>query len=88
VAGRARPDGEHESARELLQQGGGGEFPCDVEVELGEALDWADVQDAQDAQRDLFEFIEVWYNRHRRHSTLGHRSPVAYEEMLVRLDAA
>ena len=60
-------------------------FFATLKVALGEALDWAD---APAAQRDLFEFIEVWYHRQRRHSTLGHRSPVAYEEMIVRRDAA
>jgi len=23
----------------------------------------------------VFEFIEIWYNRQRRHSTLGYRTP-------------
>ena len=27
----------------------------------------------------IFEFIEGWYNPHRRHSTLGYLSPQAYE---------
>lgn len=27
----------------------------------------------------VFEYIEVFYNRERRHSTLGYRSPVDYE---------
>src|SRR6185437_11469002 len=27
----------------------------------------------------LFEFIEIWYNRQRRHSALGYRSPAEYE---------
>lgn len=31
------------------------------------------------ASRALFEFIEIWYNRQRRHSSLGYRSPVAFE---------
>ena len=56
-------------------------FFATLKVELGEALEW---EDAHAAQRDLFEFIEVWYNRQRRHSTLGYVSPVAYEESLVR----
>lgn len=30
----------------------------------------------------LFEFIEVWYNRQRRHSSLGYRSPMDYEAEL------
>ena len=32
------------------------------------------------ARREIFEFIEVWYNRERRHSSLGYLSPVQYEE--------
>jgi transposase InsO family protein len=37
-----------------------------------------------DARRELFEFIEIWYNRQRRHSTLGYRTPVEYEEQMRR----
>ena len=37
-----------------------------------------------EASRELFEFIEIWYNRKRRHSTLGYRSPVDYETQLLR----
>lgn len=31
------------------------------------------------AERDIAEFIESWYNRQRRHSSLGYVSPVEYE---------
>ena len=34
------------------------------------------------ASRAIFEFIEIWYNRSRRHSTLGYRTPVQFEEQL------
>ena len=33
-----------------------------------------------DAQADLFEYIEVFYNRSRRHSTLGYSSPTKFLE--------
>lgn len=29
----------------------------------------------------IFEYIEVWYNRKRRHSSLGYQSPVQYEAL-------
>jgi putative transposase len=32
------------------------------------------------ARQALFEYIEVFYNRKRRHSTLGYMSPVRFEE--------
>ena len=32
-----------------------------------------------DARQDIFEYIEVFYNRKRRHSTLGYDSPAEYE---------
>jgi len=33
----------------------------------------------EDATQDIFEYIEVFYNRKRRHSTLGYDSPAEYE---------
>ena len=34
-----------------------------------------------EARETIFEFIEVFYNRRRRHSTLGYVSPVDFEMM-------
>ena len=31
------------------------------------------------ARQDIFEYIEVFYNRRRRHSTLGYDSPAEFE---------
>jgi putative transposase len=31
------------------------------------------------ARKEVFEYIEVWYNRKRRHSTLGYVSPAEFE---------
>jgi len=36
------------------------------------------------ASRELFEFIEIWYNRQRRHSTLNYQTPVEYEEQVLK----
>lgn len=35
------------------------------------------------ARCDVFEYIEVFYNRRRLHSSLGYRSPAEYERSLV-----
>jgi transposase InsO family protein len=32
-----------------------------------------------EARHTIFEYIEVWYNRQRRHSALGYQSPEAFE---------
>ncbi|MGQ9890165.1 MAG: IS3 family transposase [Aggregatilineales bacterium] len=37
------------------------------------------------ARRAIFEYIELWYNRRRRHSALGYLSPAEYERQLARL---
>jgi len=51
-------------------------FFATLESELILEADWASRDEARQA---IFEFIEVWYNRERRHATLGYRSPVQYE---------
>jgi len=35
-----------------------------------------------EAKTDIFEYIEVFYNRSRRHSALAYQSPVAFEHWL------
>ena len=32
----------------------------------------------ENVKRDMFEYIELFYNRKRLHSTLGYMSPVEY----------
>ncbi len=31
----------------------------------------------------VFEYLEVFYNRQRLHSSLGYRSPMAFEQLPV-----
>lgn len=38
-----------------------------------------------EASSSIFEFIEVFYNRQRRHSTLGYISPEEYERIALAL---
>jgi putative transposase len=33
------------------------------------------------ARKAIFEYIELWYNRQRRHSALGYLSPCAFEQL-------
>ena len=32
-----------------------------------------------DARREIFDYIEGWYNPHRRHSALNYESPMNFE---------
>lgn len=35
------------------------------------------------AHREIFEYIEIWYNRQRLHSSLGYLSPLEYEQQHI-----
>ena len=54
-------------------------FFATFEFELIMRNDWPT---RADARRAIFRYIETWYNRKRRHSTLGYVSPAAYEAQL------
>jgi transposase InsO family protein len=58
----------------------GASFFATVEWELIQPADWHTRAEARAA---LFEYIDVWYNRQRRHSALGYLSPVDYESCLA-----
>ena len=49
-------------------------FFSTVKSELADRFD-----SVGEATRELFDYIEVFYNQRRRHSTLGHISPAAFE---------
>jgi len=40
-------------------------------------------QTRRQAQRDIFEYIEIFYNRERLHSSLGYYSPEEYEQLML-----
>lgn len=37
-------------------------------------------QTREEAKQEIFEYIEVFYNRQRRHSTIDYQTPLGYEE--------
>jgi putative transposase len=51
-------------------------FFATLECEL---LDRQRFQSQEAAGKTVFEFIEGWYNPHRRHSSIGYASPMRYE---------
>lgn len=51
-------------------------FFATLECEL---LDRYTFRTIAEARRSVFEFIEGWYNPHRRHSSIGYLSPLDYE---------
>jgi len=51
-------------------------FFATLECEL---LDRTTFQTPAEGRVAVFDFIEGWYNPHRRHSALGYQSPVAFE---------
>ncbi len=55
-------------------------FFATLEWELIDESDWHTHQEAKGA---LFEYLEIWYNQQRRHSTLGYKSPAEYETQLA-----
>lgn len=45
-----------------------------------ELLEDGAFENKQDAQTEIFEYIEMYYNTKRRHSALGYLSPMSYEK--------
>lgn len=60
-------------------------FFSTLKSELVEDAKWATREEARLA---LFEWIEVWYNRQRRHSSLGYMSPMQFEQAMQMQAAA
>ena len=53
-------------------------FHASIKKELVNRRTWPDRLELQSA---VFEYIEAFYNRQRRHSTLDMLSPAAYEQL-------
>jgi putative transposase len=53
-------------------------FFSSLQVELLDRQAWVTRSQLANA---IFEWIEAWYNPRRRHSALGYRSPVDYENL-------
>lgn len=40
-------------------------------------------EDAADARLELFDYIEGYYNTHRKHSALGYQTPSQFESHII-----
>lgn len=47
-----------------------------------ECVDRKSYQTREEARHSIFEYLEMFYNRQRLHSSLGYVSPVTYEHQL------
>jgi putative transposase len=55
-------------------------FFSTLKIELAHGEDYANPQQARSS---IFEWIEVFYNRQRRHSSLNYLSPEAFEAQII-----
>jgi len=46
-----------------------------------EAIHWQSFETREQAKQTIFEYIEVFYNRQRRHSAINYKAPVQFELM-------
>ncbi len=53
-----------------------------------EVLDRRRFKTHAEARMAIFEWLEGWYNPHRRHSSLGYLSPINYERKLLTTETA
>ena len=50
-----------------------------------ERVHWRNYQTRHEAQQDILNYISVFYNNYRLHSTLGYMSPENYEKQLIEM---
>ncbi len=60
-------------------------FFATLKTELVARVRWLT---GRDARRAIFDYLEVFYNRQRRHSALGYHSPVHFEQQRLAAEAA
>lgn len=60
-------------------------FFATLEKELAGEARW---QTREDARAAVFEFVEIWYNAQRRHSSLGYRTPAEVAQQSLKRRAA
>ena len=48
-----------------------------------ECVGFEDYRSRDEARASLFDYIELFYNRKRRHSSLGYKSPLAFENAIT-----
>jgi transposase InsO family protein len=60
-------------------------FFASLQTELLDRQAWMTRRQLRSA---IFHFVEVFYNRERRHSTLGYVSPVAFERRYNQVEVA
>ena len=46
-----------------------------------ELIHHRDYHSREEARSEIFEYIELFYNRQRIHQSLGYQTPIGYEEM-------
>ena len=54
-------------------------IPIDIKSEL---IHHERFKGPQDTLRAIFEYIEIFYNRKRKHSTLGYQTPSQFERTM------
>ena len=69
-----RQDGRQEIDRRTTTNAVMESFFSTVKIELADRF-----ASLSEAKMELFDYIEVFYNQRRRHSTLGQISPAAFE---------
>jgi putative transposase len=48
-----------------------------------ECVERHDFQTIEQARASIFEYLAIFYNRQRLHSSLGYHSPMAFEHLLA-----